>query len=349
MHYTRNAIDLVRAHAADYLANVHGIESPTKRHFRCLHPGHDDRHPSMILNPRSNRLHCFGCGADVDVIDVAGWDTGATDFRAKLSAAATGEGIDIDALETTPARTAAPSSATSRTVDPPPDELDGPNVLDAVFRAAEDLFGERGTEALRRLRGRGFSDEDIFGSGLGWCGHPADVMPGKLLSVPRMRSGYVVIPYPDNPSWSSVRYCAFRPVGPSCRAPKELKPGGLPAVVYREHYLRGQGVLNGKVYVTEGPFDAIALSAILHGASTCAIGGGGTGRLLAVLARVPAQSRPGIVLAFDRDSAGEKYTAAAKSGLAKLGIPCCALDPYPCCAKDPNDLLKAIRKEALIA
>ena len=345
LYYSQTTIELVRNNTQAYLANVHGIEQPTKRHFRCLRPGHEDRHPSMILNPRSNRLHCFGCNVDVDVFDVAGWDAGVTTFPEKVRAAAKGAGIAIDEAGTAPMRTtAAPASSPASVLPPKP--IDCPDVLDNVEQAVGLLFEPCGAKALDYLHNRGFANEDIVGAGIGWCGHPSDVMPGKLLGVPRTQAGYVCIPYPDDPLWSSVTYCVFRPVDRTSRIPKELKPGGLPAMVYREHLLRDPGA---KVYVTEGPLDALALSLILCTTSTCAIGGGGPTRLLAALAHTPPHSRPSIVLAYDCDAAGEQYTITTKAGLVKLGIPCTVLEPYPFGAKDPNELLKLLREEAHVA
>lgn len=73
----------------DYLENVHGI-TDLRRNFRCIHPGHDDRHPSMGYDARTRRVKCFSCGASGDVFEVAGWDTGAVEFPDKVRAAASG-------------------------------------------------------------------------------------------------------------------------------------------------------------------------------------------------------------------------------------------------------------------
>ena len=48
-------------------AKKYGLK--VKRHDMALCPFHDDRYPSLKLNPRF--YYCFGCGAKGDVIDLA--------------------------------------------------------------------------------------------------------------------------------------------------------------------------------------------------------------------------------------------------------------------------------------
>ena len=54
--------------------NSKGINTSTN--FSCLNPSHDDKHPSMSFDQRRNRCHCFSCGVDYDIFDVAAIDTG---------------------------------------------------------------------------------------------------------------------------------------------------------------------------------------------------------------------------------------------------------------------------------
>ncbi len=49
-----------------------------ERAFRCLSPGHEDRHPSMRYLSRTNKVKCFSCGWTGDVFDVAGAAYGLT-------------------------------------------------------------------------------------------------------------------------------------------------------------------------------------------------------------------------------------------------------------------------------
>ena len=343
--FSEAQVQAVREALPQYLANVHGI-TDLRRNFRCLNPEHDDGTPSMSYRPDVFRVHCFGaCDGDWSIFDLAGWAFGAETFPDRLRAAADAAGVNVGE-PSSPYRPR--PKAAKRKGRLKPAVLEGENVLDAVIAAAAALCEPQGARAREWLHGRAFTDEEITcQAGFGWCPHPSDVMPGKLLSVRRSASGFVCIPFPDDQWWHSVRYCVFRPIdAPGLN--KELKPDGMPSVVYREHLLRGDGVEGGRVYVTEGPLDALALSALLGTDSVCAItGSGGENRVLDVLADTPGQDRPAIVLAFDQnDEAGAKYTRRMKAGLAELAVPCGVLPPFPGGEKDANERLMAVRKEA---
>ena len=344
--YSEAQLQRVREAIPQYLANVHGIENPTVRHFRCLNPAHADKTPSMLLNEKTLRVHCFGCSASADIFHLAGWDNGTDSFPQQVRIAADVVGIDMGDPEAMRpiARKLGADKRGIHVSKPRP--LDFCDVSTAVCAAAFDLFDPPAERALDYLRGRAFTDDEILCRfGFGWCRHPSEVMPGKLLSVRGGEAGFVCLPFPDDSRWGSVRYCTFRPVD-APRLGKELKPDGLPSVLYREHLLRGDGVSGGRVYLTEGVFDACALSLVLGGASVCAIsGGGGQNRALAVLAETPEEKRPEVVLAFDQnDAAGEKYTEQMRKGLTALGVPCGELPAFPGGAKDANDVLIAYRK-----
>ena len=44
------------------------------RPFCCLNPAHNDTNPSMSLDRKTNRVHCFSCGVTYDVFDLIGID-----------------------------------------------------------------------------------------------------------------------------------------------------------------------------------------------------------------------------------------------------------------------------------
>lgn len=57
-------------------AYLNAIGINTSSNFSCLNPAHEDKHPSMSFDSRRNRCHCFSCGVDYDIFDVAAIDTG---------------------------------------------------------------------------------------------------------------------------------------------------------------------------------------------------------------------------------------------------------------------------------
>lgn len=338
--FSEDQVQAVREALPQYLANVHGI-TDLRPNFRCLNPEHEDSDPSMRYVPSVFRVRCYGCDKEWDIFDLAGWDEGAETFPDRLRAAAACAGVNVGE----PSSSCRPKpKAPKRKERPNPRPVEGDNVIDAVFNAAFDLHEPKARRALEWLHRRAFSDEVLTPqNGIGWCREPSEVMPGRFGKIRPSGSGFVCIPFPEDPEWSEVRYCVFRPIDSPGLA-KELKPEGLTCPLYREHLLRGRGVAGGKVYVTEGALDAIALGALLGTQDVCALNGsGGVNRMLNVLADTPRADRPAIVLAFDADDAGRKFAASARAGLAELGVPCAEIPPYLDNAKDANEMLMKVR------
>lgn len=340
--FSDEQVQAVREALPQYLANVHGI-TDLRRNFRCLSPDHEDPTPSMSFDARRMRVHCFGCGGEWDVFDLAGWDFGAGAFPDRLRAAADAAGVNVGKPSSPYQRK---PKAVKRKGRPKPATIEGDNVMDAVIAAAAALCEPQGARARGWLHGRAFTDEEITCQhGLGWCRRPNDVMPGRFDKIRGGEAGFVCIPFPEDPEWNEVCYCVFRPIDSPGLA-KELKPRGMACPLYREFLLRGVGLEGSRVYVAEGPLDAIALGALLDTADVCALNGsGGVNRMLDVLADTPKRDRPAVVLAFDADEAGRKFTETAKAGLAELGVACGVLPAFPEGEKDANERLMAVRKE----
>lgn len=341
--FSEAQVQAVREALPQYLANVHGI-TDLSRNFRCLNPEHEDRNPSMSYIADTFHVWCHSCKTLADIFDLAGWDEGAETFPDKLRAAAACAGVNVGKPSSSYRPMPKPPKRKER---PKPRPVEGDNVMDAVVNASFDLYEPKARRALEWLHKRAFSDEELTAqNGIGWCREPGDVMTGRFDWVHRKRpreTGFICIPFPEDPEWSTVRYCVFRPID-DLRFDKELKPKGLASPLYREYLLRGRGVVGEKVYVTEGALDAIALGALLGTTDVCALNGsGGVNRMLSVLADTPRADRPAIVLAFDADEAGRKFAASARAGLAELGVPCAEVPPYLDKAKDANELLAKVR------
>lgn len=342
--FSEAQVQAVREALPQYLANVHGI-TDLRRNFKCLNPEHEDRNPSMSYLADTFRVYCHGCNMLADIFDLAGLDEGAETFPDRLRAAAACAGVNVGE----PSSSYRPKpKAPKQKERPKPRPVEGDNVMDAVVKAAFDLYEPKARRALEWLNMRAFSDEELTAqNGIGWCRKPGDVMPGRFDKIHPSNAGFVCIPFPEDPEWSEVRYCVFRPIDSPGLA-KELKPEGLACPLYREHLLRGRGVVGGKVYVTEGALDAIALGALLGTTNVCALNGsGGVNRMLSVLADTPRADRPAVVLALDADKEGRKFAASARAGLAELGVPCGEVPPFPEGAKDANDHLMTVRGEVL--
>lgn len=338
MAFGDSQLQAIRERVPEYLERVHGI-TDLRRNFRCLHPGHADRHPRMGYEAQAYRVKCFSCGASGDVFEVAGWDAGASAFPDKARAAADALGISLDAQA--PSYRPMKRAVAKKPARRKPLPVGGEDVSEAVFAALCNLHEPCGAHALGYLHGRGFTDEDICRSGWGWVGHPSDVCPGGFENAPRCEGGYLCLPFPDSECFGSVRYAVFR----ACEGgagPKERKPKGAVAPIWKEYLLRGEGACGGSVCIAEGIFDAASLP-ILTGIQACAMCGSNVGRILDVVADTPRKKRPKYVVATDCDEAGEAMARTLAEGFAEMGVPYSLMPPYPYGLKDANDVLRRER------
>lgn len=79
------------------------------KHF-ALCPFHDDHHPSLYLNPKSNRFRCFSCGAHGDALDLTIKLLGC-DLKGACQWLSTGSTLAVDEAPATPT-SATPKNAT---------------------------------------------------------------------------------------------------------------------------------------------------------------------------------------------------------------------------------------------
>lgn len=313
----------------EYLARTHNITN-IRRPFACIHPGHDDRHPSMSFDAKTSRVKCFSCGVSGDVFDVAEWDTGRRDFpeRVRIVADVLGMEARDDVL---PYRKKQEKKRVPMRHKPA--ALTGINVLDGVQDAFVSLYEPQGKAALDYLYRRGLSDTDMLTHGFGWVQHPSDLFPDNFKACPQSPQGFIVLPFPEGADFASVRYVVFRSCAPNAKM-KEVKPSGMAAPLWREYLLRGSG---NTVYIVEGVFDAVAISLLMGGVNTCALCGNNTARLLNVVADTRHDKRPRLMLALDCDEAGAKMAATIADGLREIGAPFDILPAYPDNAKDANE------------
>ena len=61
------AKEQLKGRLEDYLQQK-GIN--TRKPFNCLNPAHNDNTPSMNYDRKRNKVHCFSCNADYDIIDL---------------------------------------------------------------------------------------------------------------------------------------------------------------------------------------------------------------------------------------------------------------------------------------
>lgn len=62
--------------------DYYGIhEADSYKRYRCIDPGHTDKHPSSSIDKSRNRFKCFGCGKIFSPIDVVSIMEGVSDLR----------------------------------------------------------------------------------------------------------------------------------------------------------------------------------------------------------------------------------------------------------------------------
>ena len=336
MAFDERQLQDMRERLPEYLEAAHGID--TRRAFRCLHPDHDDKHPSMRYDGKRSRVKCFSCGESGDVFDVAGWDARTDDFKEQVRHAAEVLGASVDDGKPLPYRPKHRHDGPRWGKTQP---VEGKDVLAAVQDAAFALFDDPAAKsALHHFRWRGFTDEEIMRNGWGWVPHPSAMFDQGFDKAPRVAQGYLCMPFPEDEEWSAVRYCVFRECRNDAMA-KEWCARGKPSPIWREHLLSQPGT----VYVTEGVFDAAAVTA-MTGCTACALcGSSGVGRLLGIVERTPTASRPLLALALDADRQGARLRDEIAEGMESLGADYRVMPDYPGGAKDACDMLRAERRE----
>jgi DNA primase len=187
----RDRIDL-SALAADLMgppAGRRGERSEGRLWWLC--PLHDDRNPSLCVDPAKGAWRCYGCGASGS----------AADLVMGVNRVAFGEAVrwldEWAGGSPPPSRSIRPQAVARKAPERPEARPSGLPEADArvlVAEAADRLWRPEGAEALDYLRGRGLADETIRGAGLGWT-------PGA--NIPKRDGGTyralgVVVPWRDD-------------------------------------------------------------------------------------------------------------------------------------------------------
>lgn len=309
----------------DYLASVHGITG-VRRPFRCLNPSHDDTHPSMTLNAKTNRVKCWSCGWSGDVFDLAALDAGLDDrasFADKTQAV-------LDALGKSSYEPVEVKQQIQNPIKPTP------SILDRVQQAAYELFTRpEAKQAYSYLKARCFTDESLSGNLFGWVSDPRELMRGGFDYLKARPGGYVVLPFIEGEAPTQCSYAVVRPVIRREGEPKEYKPRGHSAPIWGASRLSSGG---SRVYVSEGIFDAVSLNQ-LFGVASIAVMGSGINRLVNECKACSGHGLAPLVLAFDNDAAGREKTRQAAEALRQVGVSFTVAPPYPEGCKDANEIL----------
>ncbi|MDY6877343.1 MAG: CHC2 zinc finger domain-containing protein [Chloroflexota bacterium] len=271
------------------------------RNYRALCPFHDEKTPSFVVFPDSQRWQCFGaCDEGGDVFDFVmrreGWD-----FRTAMVELARKAGVELPRW-----------SEKARVA------MEERRGREAVFGVAARFWAEAlaGSAGEGYTRGRGWTEETIGAAGLGFWGGDregmrqalkeagVDVGSGPARAVLGMPAGSLVYPHVRG---GKVVYFAARGVEGKrhWNPPREL-------VGERRPYFNHRWRRDGAVVVVEGQGDGVTLAQWGIGAVALAGAGAGEGLL-----KVLRQGKM-VYVGLDEDATGAEAGRKLASALGPL-------------------------------
>lgn len=308
---------------------------------------HREKTPSLTIYPDEARFHCFGCGADGDVIAFLMQAEKLT-FPETVKRLCTRASIPLpEVLGGAPQQPPRRASKPSSSAPPASAGNDAAAALPAGFAltAVVDHYHRTLCEtklAQDYLARRGFTDFDILRAlKVGYAdGSLLRAVPraGELREALRslgvitdkdreLLGGCIVVPIPDPVSGAWVNlYGRGVKVDRHCYLPRPM--GGVP------NFQAARAA--GEVVLAESILDALSF---LQAGITTTLPLFGTNGFTADLFDLLKRERvKGVILALDNDEPGRKATAALKEKLTAAGI-AVRVATLPDGIKDPNELL----------
>jgi DNA primase len=265
-------------------------------------PFHQDRHPSLEVDPTRKTWRCWVCAIGGDAAELVK-RVNICDFPAAVKFLADLSGV-IPFSQARPSRSApiaAPVRAPARPPEQPTDlPLDEASAL--VEEAKKTLWGPGGGNALAYLRGRRLSDGTIRQAGLGYT--PSVMIPTKDGDRCFRFSG-ITIPWRDGARLTRIKI----------RRIDDGKPKYAEA--YSDHPLIFPDpavIIPGKpLIICEGEFDCLLLAQQLPEASVITLGSATARTDPAALSLMLRAPRWFVALDADQagDSAARKFPARA--------------------------------------
>ncbi|MBV9539149.1 MAG: DNA primase [Acidisphaera sp.] len=285
------------------------------REWKACCPFHNEKTPSFTVY--KDRFHCFGCGADGDVVSFV-MQSQSVSFPEAVEQLAAEAGLEV------PRPTPAAAEAERQRVA----------TADALAAAAawfaERLWGSEGTAALSYLRKRGLADETIRRFGLGWSGDGrgslAQALASRGFAAPALVEAGLTKPAEDGrPAAAFFFNRVMFPIRD--RRGRVLSFGGRLLGDGTPKYVNGpetasfskrrtlfgldlarEGAARGaSVVVVEGYMDVIALHQAGFAAAVAPLGTALTEEQLGELWRLS----PAPILCFDGDAAGARAAGRA--------------------------------------
>lgn len=348
---SEEAKEYVKDHIADYLASK-GIKADLAgvQKFCCLNPQHQDHKPSMSIDPKSKKVHCFSCGAKFDTFDLVAIDNNVAMGSAdafKLAYEHFGLQVEKTTFkkqnhakrvpEMTKTKKAADFASLQSWVNP-----DMTTAADAAHKA---LLAD--PKALQHFTSRGLDLDTIKQNRLGFCKGGCNAMLEGMpdeMKAKSFKAGLYqfIIPIFDK-NGKCIWYQAEINDRNQCDEWNSKYKKPKTTEQYGGHRLWGGEILGGDevpaaTFVLEGEFDAMSIEqAAGHKKCAVALGGvNGVNRFLGLVKKHrPATT---FILLMDNDKAGEGAMQKARAGLAELGAKFAEVQLKE--AHDANELLQ---------
>jgi replicative DNA helicase len=295
----------VKEHLSDYLQQ-RGIT--IDKPFQCLNPSHEDTHPSMSLDHKRNKAHCFSCGADYDTFDVI-----EKEFGISEPAEIFNKGYEIFGLNSSGY---IGTGVVIPAIPEPSIQLNSDTNLEKYIKTCSSRIRE--TDYFHQ---RGVSEEVIDRFSLGYdpsFTHGTGGYVWKAVIIPTGRESYTA-----------------RNIDPSVDKKTRIRKSG-------ESRIFNATALNSNkpIFIVEGEIDA--LSIITCGAEAVALGSTSNKDNFISFVKENKPSAP-LILSLDNDVEGLRTSKILHDSLIPLGIPCfihnISLD-----YNDPNEALVADKR-----
>jgi replicative DNA helicase len=320
------AKETVKSYLPDWLES-HGYS--TRKPFICLNPDHPDTNPSMSYDRKRNKVHCFACGADYDLLDLIGIEYGLTDQRAIFDKAYSLYGLDVE-RKSDPRKDFSPAAPqyqnqakseqhTHTHMDIHTKQEDSGKDYLGYFKKCQGNLSQTDYHLQR-----GISEATAARFMLGYepaftAYEQAGKTTWKALIIPTGRGSY-----------------AARNTDPNADKKNRWRKSQGGAALFNPKCLESA---TKPIYIVEGELDA--LSIIEVGGEALALGSTDNWRKLTKLLEIQKPSQP-LLLALDNDADGQKKSGELAAELEKMGITFYRVDPYDS-HKDANEALMADR------
>ena len=284
----------------------------------------------MSYDQRRNKVHCFACGADYDLIDLVGIEYGITDEREKFDKAYSLYGLTVEQ------RATAREDFTENQNQPRSEQYTHTDIhIHTKTEEAKADYVGYFKECQSRLaqteyhKQRGISAETAARFMLGY--EPSFTAWERDAEGNNVKRAWQALIIPTSRS----SYAA-RNTDPAADKKNRWRKSKGGASLFNARVLKEA---QKPIYIVEGELDAISIVEV--GGEALGLGSTDNWRKLIALLEKQKPTQP-LIIALDNDTDGQKTSGELAEALTKLGITFYRLDPYNG-HKDANEALVADR------